>query len=579
MVWHRRIGNEAPGAVRSRGGARPGGVAPWLLALILGGAACTGELLEPNGSGPPGAGAGGSGNAGGTYGTGGVDPTGTTYVASESVARRLSQAELDNTVRDVFGDTTRPATKFLIEDEYTPYDNNYTLQAASRTLIDSLEALAEDVAVRALADPAQRAKLVPCTPSGPGDSACFRQVIQTVGRRVFRRELREEEITRYLTLQSFATEQNQHVNPDFYTAVELFIRSVLQDPEFVYRIEVGTPTSTPGIYTLDANEIASRMSYLLWGSAPDDTLLSEAASGSLTNASTRQSVAERMLDDQRARQQLHRFHAMWLGYRAIPHPTELVTAFNQETTRLIDRVIFDEPRDYLELFRASETYLTDFLADHYGLPRPASGAGWVPYGATGRAGILSHGSVLAGFSKFSDTSPTQRGIFVKTRLLCQKIRPPPANVDVDQPPGDDEQACKSDRYSAHREIESCAACHGQMDPIGFGLENYDVAGRYRSHDEGLPQCTITGAGELPGHGTFTGPAELAQKLIDANLVEPCVVKQYFSFAVGRDLVEVEVQATDALAQAFARSGRTFEQLLIAHVSSEAFALRKEPFNP
>ena len=577
MVWRRRIASEAPGEVERRGGDQPYRAAPWFLALIVAGAACTGELVEPTGSSPPGA--GGSGNAGGSYGTGGVDPTGTTYVASESVARRLSQAELDNTVRDVFGDTTRPATKFLIEDEYTPYDNNYTLQQASRTLIDSLEAFAEDVAVRALADPVQRARIVPCTPSGPGDSACFRQVIQNLGRRLFRRELREEEVTRYLTLQSFATEPNQYVNPTFYTAVELFIRSILQDPEFVYRIEIGTPTATPGIYTLNSYELASRMSYLLWGSAPDETLLSEAAAGSLADAGTRRTIAERMLGDQRARQQLHRFHAMWLGYRAIPHPPELVSAFDEETTALIDRVVFDQRQDYLELFRASETYLNDFLADHYGLPRPAGGAGWVPYGSTGRAGILSHGSVLAGFSKFSDTSPTQRGIFVMTRLLCQKIRPPPANVDVDQPPGDDEQACKSDRYSAHREIASCASCHGQMDPIGFGLENYDIAGRYRTHDEGLPECTISGAGELPGHGTFTGPAELGQKLIEANVVEPCVVKQFLAFAVGRDLVEVEVQATDALTSAFAGSGRSFEQLLIAHVSSDAFALRKEPFNP
>jgi hypothetical protein len=576
MMWPRRIDNGAPGEAEDRCAIRPPRVGPWLMALTIAGAACTGELLEPNGSGSPGA---GGGNAGGSYGTGGVDPTGSTYVASESVARRLSQAELDNSVRGVFGDDTRPATKFLIEDEFTPYDNDYTLQHASRTLIDSLEALAEDVAVRTLADPVQRAKVVPCTPTGPGDSACFRQVIETVGRRVFRREMREEEITRYLTLQSFATESNQYISPDFYRAVELFIRSILQDPEFVYRIEIGTPTATPGIYALDSYEIASRMSYLLWGSTPDDALLTDAAGGSLGNAGARQAIAERMLDDPRARQQLHRFHAMWMGYRAIPHPTELVAAFNEETTRLIDRVVFDQPQDYLELFRANETYLTDFLADHYGLPRPVGGAGWVPYGSTGRAGILSHGSVLAGFSKFSDTSPTQRGIFVKTRLLCQKIRPPPANVDVDQPPGDDEQFCKSDRYSAHREIESCAVCHGQMDPIGFGLENYDIAGRYRTHDDGLPQCTISGQGELPGHGTFTGPAELGQKLIDANLVEPCVVKQYLAFAIGRDLVEVEVQATEALAQAFARSGRSFEQLLLAHVASEAFALRKEPFNP
>ena len=125
---------------------------------------------------------------------------------------------------------------------------------------------------------------------------------------------------------------------------------------------------------------------------------------------------------------------MWLGYRSIPHTPELVDAFNRETSALIDRVILDEPGSYLRMFTMDETFVDDSLADHYGLPRPADGEGWVSYEGTGRAGILGHGSLLAAFSKFEDTSPTQRGILVRTRFMCEDVPRPPPNVDADQPP-------------------------------------------------------------------------------------------------------------------------------------------------
>jgi hypothetical protein len=159
------------------------------------------------------------------------------FVASSSLARRLSQAEVDNSLRDILGDTTRPAQKFLLEDEYAPYDNDYTLQQASRALIDAVEALADDVAERTLADPARRARVVSCTPSNAGDAACFRQIIGAVGRRFLRRPLAQEEIDQYAKLQAFAVEPGGFAG--FDTAVELFLRSMIQDPEFLYRIETG----------------------------------------------------------------------------------------------------------------------------------------------------------------------------------------------------------------------------------------------------------------------------------------------------------------------------------------------------
>jgi hypothetical protein len=554
-----RIGRQRAAALSEAG----------VVAVCVGAIACTGVVGEPHGEGS-------SEDTQGMGNSGGSSAATTPFVAYESVARRLSQAELNNTVRDLLGDGTSPATKFLGEDEFAPYDNDYTLQAASQALIDSLEAMASDVALRVVADPAMRALVVPCTPASAGDTSCFRQVVERLGQRAFRRSLATDEVDAYMGLLAFATEDNAYVDNDFYTAVELLIRAVLQDPEFLYRIETGTPTETPGIFALDSYEIATRLSYLLWGSTPDAQLLDAAQAGGLSDAAPRRAAAERLLADPRARAQLHRFHAMWLGYRAIPHPADLVVAFNRETTALIDRVVFDEGRSYLDLFSLEETYLDTFLANHYGLSAPAGGLGWVPYGDSGRAGILSHGSVLAGFSKFSDTSPTQRGIFVRTRLLCEQIPRPPANVDVDQPPGDDESACKYDRYLQHRASSSCAACHGQMDPIGFGLENYDIAGRYRSHDDGLPECVITGEGDLPGYGTFSGPAELGRLLVQTGVLDECVVGQYLNFAVGRELLSNEQQAVDGLSNTFAGNEHDFASLVLDLVESDAFALRKEP---
>jgi len=513
----------------------------------------------------------GSGGAGG-IGTGGAGVR--SDVASASVARRLSRAEIDATVRDLLGDTTNPAGRFLAEDEYTPFDNDYTRQAPSAALIDSLEATADDIATRVLA-PATRSQIVACTPSGPGDAACFRQVIDTVGRRLFRRPLSEDEITAYLTLQSFATENNPSVPHDFYTAVQLMLRSMLQDPEFLYRIEVGTPTSDPAILRLNSFEIATRLSYFLVGSAPDDHLLDLAATDGLTDPAARRAEAMRLLADSRARDQVHRFHAMWLGYRAIPGSTDLLSAFNTETTSLIDKIVFDQPASYLTLFSSDQTYINDLLATQYGLPAPAGGAGWVPYGTSGRAGILSHGAVLAAFSKFSDTSPTQRGILVQTRLLCNVVQPPPANVNVDQPPPATTSSCKLDRYAAHRSVASCGVCHNNLDPIGTGLEQYDIGGKFRTHDDGHPECPVDGNGTLPGFGTFNGPAELGQKLIDSGKLERCVVEHMLRYAVGRGLYPEEQGAVDTLAGGFKASSYSLTDTLLDYVASDRFALRQE----
>jgi hypothetical protein len=502
-----------------------------------------------------------------------VDP----LLAVESGARRLTQVELDNTLRDLLGDDTAPASRLLNEDEFRPFDNDYTIQQASAALISSLELLAEQVAERAVADPDRRTALVPCAPASAGDEACFREFLESFLPRAFRRSVNAEDIDAYIPLLAFASEDNAVVENDFYTAVQLAISATLQDPEFLYRIEEGSPGDTAGLLELDGYELASRMSYLLWASMPDDALFAAAAAGSLGSPQGRRAEAQRMLDDPKARTQLHRFHSMWLGYRSIPHSPELVAAFNRETSALIDRVILDEPGSYLRLFTMDETFVDDALADHYGLPRPPDGKGWVSYEGTGRAGILGHGSVLAAFGKFEDTSPTQRGILVRTRFMCEEVPRPPPNVDTDQPPQSAMDAvCKYERYAEHRDqSSSCAGCHSLVDPIGFGLENYDMAGRYREHDDGMPECVIEGSGEIVGVGSFRGPGELSQLLVDNDYVDACAVQQFLTFALGRSPSDYEAELLAEMVGAFRSSGHDFQAFMVDFVASERFARRAE----
>jgi hypothetical protein len=566
------------------------------LGCLLAVGACSGRIEAEGGSpgskgsdpssGSDAAASGGAGSAaasgkgGASAGSSGAAPA--TYEGSETLARRLSRAELDNTLRDLLGDDTAPASRALAEDLYAPYDNDYASQLASSAYVESLEVFATEVAKRALENPSQRAKLIACTPSSATDKACFGQVTQNLLTRAFRRPLLADESAGYSGLLDLANDPSAELigGSAFNTAVALLVRSVIQDPEFLYRIEAGMATSTPRVFALNDHEIAARLSFLLWGSSPDATLRTAADSGELRDAKKRRAQAERLLTDTRAREQLHRFHAMWLGYRAIPQTPELAAAFARETNALLDRVIFDDRQSYLNLFSFDQTYLDTTLADHYGLPHPSGNAGWVKYGDSGRAGILSHGAVLSAFGKFSDTSPTQRGIFVRTRLMCQELSPPPPSVMADKPPtGDQNAVCKYDRYAAHRTSSSCAGCHSLTDGIGFGLENYDLAGRYRTHDDGLTQCTIEGQGEIVGVGTFRGPAELGAMLVDKGLLDACVVKQYLQFALGHKPTDTDAAAVDQLARTFASKDHDLTDLILSFVESDAFVRRVEPEKP
>lgn len=493
----------------------------------------------------------------------GVGPTG---------IRRLTVVEYDNTIEDLLGDDTRPGSALLPEDRLTPFDNDFTIQQASAPLIEGTELLAKEIAQRLIADAPRRTSVVGCLPDHPTDETCMRSFVQAFGRRALRRPLRSGEVDTLVALGlEFAADDD-----DFDTGIEVVLRTLLQHGEFLYRVERGTPVDdVEGMFRLDDFELATRMSYLLWGTTPDDPLLDAAEDGDLIDPQARADRAMQMLADPRAKAQVDRFHALWLGYSRLPHPAALSQPMRQETAALVERVVFEDDASWLDLFTASETYVDDTLAAHYGLSAPAGGQGWVGYGNTGRAGLLSHGAFLSVAANPGDTSPTKRGLMIRTQLACQVIPDPPPDVNVDEPPDQSEAECKADQYAAHSTVGACKVCHDLMDPIGFGLENYDREGAWRDHDDDKPQCAIDGQGEFVGGGTFSGPAELAALLVADGTLQRCAAERLYQYTMGREALPEDAATVEALSDGFALDNPNFADLLVSIVADDAFGFRLE----
>jgi hypothetical protein len=505
-----------------------------------------------------------------------TDETGKRLEASDvpvSGARRLSRHELDQTLSTLLGTSTRHAMLLLPEDDqerpgmflHWPFDNSYPNQIADKVLVQAFEAVASAAAIEATTDPETRAALLPCEPTGAADEACMRAFVEDFGRRAFRRPLTPEEVASFMRLHPFAVEAD-----DFWLGVTAILTAMLQSPDFLYRVEIGTADpALPGVRRLGGYEIATRMSYFLVGSTPDGALLDDAAAGRLDEAGGRREAALRLLEDPRALAQIDRFHAQWLGYTTLPHDETLTNAMRNESRELLRRVIFDEDRPYLDVFRFEETYVTPALAEHYGMTPPSS-EGWIEAPAD-RRGLLGHGSFLSALANGGDTSFTRRGVIVRERLLCEILPPPPVTVNVDDIP---ETNCKSELFEVHQ-MGGCAGCHARMDPIGWGLENYDLAGRYREHDEGKPECAIDGDGNIAELGDFRGPAELASLLLESGGLEECAIRQVVRYSMGREERADDEAFIAELATARRGTPWTFRDLVLDLIESDRFVLVRD----
>lgn len=572
------------------GNARTRRTSMWILAASLlaggcysgldggnGGAFGDGPVAEsgtPEDSGDDAASSGGS-STGGDEDPPELDPEQVDLVAAIG-ARRLTPSEYNATVRDLVGEVEISGESYLPAVSLTPFDNDFNQQTESAALIISAEFLAIEIAAAVTADPAKWQGVTGCVPTGPDDATCFSDFLRDFGRRALRRPLTDTEHDAWMTFLASAQDTGT-----FETAVGQALQMFLQHPEFLYRIEIGERVEGDEDLTrLTQFEVATRLSYFLWGTTPDDWLLDVAEDGGLSGPDDARAIASEMLESPRTRDALVRFHQMWLGYSSLPISGDLGADMLAESRALVERVVFDEQRPWSDLFRAEETFVTDALAEHYGIEAPDNAAGdWVAYGESGRRGILSHGTFLSNGSKEGDTSPTLRGLAVRARLMCQDVPPPPPEVNDSVPDADETEGgnCKEDRYSAHRTNPGCATCHVLMDDIGFGLEQYDQTGAFRTVEAEHPECGIEGRGSVEGLGEFSGPGELGLTLADTEALNRCAATQLYRFATGRsELDDVDEAFVDSLLEAGGPVDYRLDDLIVGVVSDPTFFFARQP---
>jgi hypothetical protein len=491
--------------------------------------------------------------------------------------RRMTRAEYNNTVRDLLGDTTSPAQGFSLEEEALGFNNNAANLVTSAALAEKYMLAAEGISQRATAPGMNR---IGCDPVATGNEACAKQFIEAFGKRAFRRPLTPEEST--LLYAQFSAGLS---DGDFTNGIQMVIETALQSPPFLYRVEFGVAAAGATAVRLTDWETASRLSYLLWGSMPDDTLFSAAEQGKLTAREDIQAQARRMLEDPKARDAVATFHEQWLDYGRIANvgkdaatfpewSTEIGPLMYEETRKFLDEAVFGAGGGLSYLLTSPNTFLNPKLASFYGVAAPSStDFSLVTLDSTQRAGLLTLGSLLTINAHSNQTSPVHRGKLVRELFLCDAIPPPPADVMI-KAPEPDPNATTRQRFAQHSAEAACRGCHNLMDPIGFGFENYDGMGRYRATENGLP---IDANGELTGtsdiDGAFTGAVGLAAKLAGSADVRNCYATQWFRYAYGRGENASDSCSLATLGNHFTTSGGNIKELLVALTQTDAFLYR------
>lgn len=508
-----------------------------------------------------------------------AEPPEVPAVAAKAGAPRLSVAQYRNAVRDIFGQDIAVPTAIEPDTSLEGFVSIGSAQSAiSPRGVEQYEDAAFKIAEQALATPAKRAAIVPCTPAGPADDACARAFAARLGRKVWRRPLTDEEIT---AIAGVTTGAGAKLG-DFYEGVSFGIAALLQAPSFLYRAVLGEAApGGSGARRATSHELASRLSFFLWNSTPDDALLDAADSGELTTPEAVAAEAGRMLADPRARDGLRNFVTENLRLDQLDqlskdpkifttYSPDLGPAAREETLLGFEHLAFEEEGDYRDLFTTRRTFVNPKLASMYQVAAPsADGFTLVDLPADiPRRGLLGQISLLALYAHPTSSSATLRGKLVRTVLLCGEIPPPPADVNTALPEPSQEAATLRERVKIHLEDPFCSSCHLAMDPIGLGLENFDGVGRWRAKDNG---AVIDASGDLDG-APFADPLELTSRVRNHPDLAQCLVRRMYEYATSSSTRAAEDDVVTALTAHFAASGYKVKTLMYGIATSPGFRL-------
>jgi hypothetical protein len=426
-------------------------------------------------------------------------------------------------------------------------------------------------------DNPHRKSLLICEPIEAEPQKCWRLIAENFGTRAYRRPVTPSELERLVALATAARSAGESLE----AATRAMLLSVLVSPHFLFRVELDADPKSPEAHPLNDYELASRLSYFLWSSMPDETLFALARDNELSNSDTLREQVERMLRSPRANALIRNFAGQWLQLRSLDFHTPnaelfpgfddaLRSAIRQETDRYLHDFFFGgQPMS--RLLTSGYSYLNERLANHYGI-EGVHGAELqkIVLTDTTRVGLLTQSSILTLTSYGARTSPVKRGNWVLSQLMCEGPPPPPPNVPSLKT---DAQARGTvrERMEAHRSNPECASCHTVMDPIGFGLENFDAVDKYRTADNGEP---IDAAGSLPGGQAFETATELSRLLEGDPSLYRCISMQLLTYALGRGIESYDRDDLDNVTARFVESGYQMNELIQQIVASEAFRMRR-----
>lgn len=569
---------------------------PVLVAALT--VACSGSIDGPRGTPTPGqTGSGGvSGGVvngtGATTGTGatgagvvGQDPNAAACAQSGGVLnagvtplRRLTRDQFNNTVRDLIGATGTPADNLSDDEKIGPFHSNAIAPITDLEVQQHME-VAGTLATAAMAS---MTKISPCdlTTDAGTSTTCATQFITTLGRRAYRRPLAASEVQQYVNLYTLGKTDSGVQN-----GFRLVVQTMLQSPFFLYLHDVGaTGTPQPGVVPVSPYELASRMSYFLWNSMPDENLFAAAAAGNLADDAVLTSQVQRMLGDGKAVATIASFHRQWLDVEDVGDQLKdakmfpkfnaaLTDAMTQELSLFANYVVLKGDGLLKTLLTSNMAFPQGGLFDVYGMTQPGGFTAGTPVmlDPARRAGILTQAAFLTKWSHADQTSPVHRGKLVRLNMMCGFIGSPPPNVDT-TPPAPNAATSTRMRFAQHEADPACGSCHVLMDPIGLGFEHFDPLGAYRDVD-GLG--TVDASGNIinggPGlSGTFNGAVELANKLAQAPEVRDCVANQWFRFSMGRMESTNDACSIQALHGSFSSSGGNIRDLISRIVLSPSF---------
>ena len=441
---------------------------------------------------------------------------------------------------------------------------------------------------RTPADTPSRRAVFTCYPDAPAEeAACAERIVAGLARRAYRRPVTGGDTAPLLA----AYEAGRQEGGGFEDGVRWAIEALLVSPKFLFRVEEAPAGAAPGApYRIGDLDLASRLSFFLWSSIPDDELVDLAARGRLREPGVLEGQVRRMLDDSRARALLENFAGQWLYLRNLrgtaPDPgrfpdfdDNLRQALRQETELFVASQI-REDRGVLDLLRADYTFVNERLARHYGLPGVyGSHFRRVPYRDDRRAGLLGHGSLLTVTSYPHRTSPVLRGKWLLENLLGAPPPPPPPDIpELDEPGGQAAPATIRERMARHRASPACATCHAKIDPLGFALENFDAVGRWREREDGA-DTPIDASGTLPDGAPFDGPAAFREALLRepwATEFATTITEKLLTYALGRGLEHYDAPAVRRILRDAEPGGYRWSSLIQGVVESLPFRMRRAP---